>query len=106
MTVNCQSSKTAEKTGFAGHCGPLMGHEKQAGLEGFEPPTGGLEIRCAPDVNLNADKSCGKGPSRPDQIATKPPEFSPELARVIDLWPGLPEPIRRAILALVDSTAG
>jgi hypothetical protein len=28
-----------------------------------------------------------------------------ELARVIDRWPDMPEPIRRAILALVDTVA-
>jgi hypothetical protein len=29
---------------------------------------------------------------------------SPDLARVFDAWPTLPEPIRRAILALIGST--
>jgi hypothetical protein len=27
----------------------------------------------------------------------------PELARIIDAWPTLPEPIRRTMLALVDA---
>ncbi len=31
------------------------------------------------------------------------PKIDPDLARVIDTWPALPEPIRRAILALIGS---
>jgi hypothetical protein len=27
----------------------------------------------------------------------------PDLARVVEAWPQLPEPIRRAVLALVES---
>jgi hypothetical protein len=39
-----------------------------------------------------------------DRALTKPaPETDPDLTRVMDAWPGLPEPIRRAILALVDN---
>jgi hypothetical protein len=38
---------------------------------------------------------------------TKPPAESrllePDLAGILDAWPALPEPIRRAILALVES---
>jgi hypothetical protein len=29
--------------------------------------------------------------------------LDPGLARVVDAWPALPEPIRRAMLALVDA---
>jgi hypothetical protein len=28
----------------------------------------------------------------------------PDLARILDAWPTLPEPIRRAILALAETT--
>jgi hypothetical protein len=31
---------------------------------------------------------------------------SPDLARVVEAWPDLPEAIRRAILALVQSVSG
>jgi hypothetical protein len=34
-------------------------------------------------------------------FAQPPPD--PDLARVLDAWPTLPAPIRRAILALVES---
>jgi hypothetical protein len=29
----------------------------------------------------------------------------PDLARLVEVWPGLPEAIRRAVLAIVDSAA-
>jgi hypothetical protein len=35
-----------------------------------------------------------------------PPETDPDLARILNAWPGLPEAIRRAVLALIDSTNG
>jgi hypothetical protein len=31
------------------------------------------------------------------------PETDPDLARIIAAWPTLPEPIRRAMLALVET---
>jgi hypothetical protein len=31
-------------------------------------------------------------------------EIDPELARVIAAWPELPEPMRRAVLALIGAT--
>ena len=44
----------------------------------------------------------------PAQLLTKPVEIvlDPELARVLAAWPDLPDPIRRAVLALVGSEAG
>jgi hypothetical protein len=33
----------------------------------------------------------------------KQAENDPDLARILQAWPTLPEPIRRAILALVES---
>jgi hypothetical protein len=35
-----------------------------------------------------------------------PAETDPDLARIIAAWPTLPEPIRRAMLALVESAPG
>lgn len=29
----------------------------------------------------------------------------PDLARIVAAWPNLPDPIRRAVLALVDATS-
>jgi len=34
---------------------------------------------------------------------TKPEALDPDLARILDAWPNLSEPIRRAMLALVES---
>jgi hypothetical protein len=36
-------------------------------------------------------------------VCTKPSD--PELARVVEVWPSLPAPIRAAVLALVSSVA-
>jgi hypothetical protein len=36
---------------------------------------------------------------------TSKPEIDPDLARILDAWPTLAEPIRRAVLALVESAA-
>jgi len=48
-----------------------------------------------------------KSQERPDRALTKPiPETlptDPDLARVAVAWPALPETIRRAILALVET---
>jgi hypothetical protein len=33
-------------------------------------------------------------------------EIDPDLARVVSAWPGLPEAIRRAVLALIGSANG
>jgi hypothetical protein len=40
----------------------------------------------------------GSGGAKSGAVA---PELAPDLAAVVDAWPTLPEPIRRAILALV-----
>jgi hypothetical protein len=37
---------------------------------------------------------------------TAPVTEDPELARLIDTWPSLPVPIRRAVLALIGSAGG
>jgi hypothetical protein len=62
-------------------------------------------------------KTSAKAPERPDRAWTKrneKPTFvgsleagvsDPDLARVMAAWPGLAEPIRRAMLALVESVS-
>jgi hypothetical protein len=51
-----------------------------------------------------------KGPSLAPEADTSisPPAgpLDPDLARILDAWPGLPDPIRRAIVALVESATG
>ena len=48
-----------------------------------------------------SDSSARK--AEPDSEARKA-ELDPHLARIIEAWPALPEPFRRAMLALIDST--
>jgi hypothetical protein len=36
----------------------------------------------------------------------EPPELPPDLRRVVDAWPQLPDPIRRAVRALVETSGG
>jgi hypothetical protein len=51
-----------------------------------------------------------KGPSLAPEVAPSisPPAgpVDPDLVRMLDAWPGLPDPIRRAIVALVESVTG
>jgi hypothetical protein len=37
------------------------------------------------------------------RACTKTEESDPDLARIIDAWPTLPGPIRRAMLALIEA---
>ena len=51
-------------------------------------------------------KTSGETAPRPYRACAKPPDAEapdPALARIIRAWPELPEPIRRAMLALVES---
>lgn len=43
---------------------------------------------------------------RPDYAQCRTADLSPELARVVKAWPELPEAIRAAIMALVQSATG
>ena len=46
--------------------------------------------------------------SRPERLAhslAREAPIDPDLTRIAAAWPALPEPIRRAVLALVDSAA-
>jgi hypothetical protein len=53
---------------------------------------------------LHANTSSDTLPRR-DRACPKPPAADPGLAKIIDAWPALPDPIRRAVLALADSAA-
>jgi hypothetical protein len=44
-------------------------------------------------------------PSVCTPACTATPEIDRDLARILDAWPSLPEAIRRAILALVETSA-
>ena len=38
-----------------------------------------------------------------DPIANLPPNLPPELEKIVTAWPTLPEPIRRAMLAILEA---
>src|SRR3974377_2446664 len=40
------------------------------------------------------------------QTLARESQIDPALARIIDAWPALPEPIRKAMVALVQATCG
>jgi hypothetical protein len=44
--------------------------------------------------------------SRPDYAQCRTKAQSPDLARVVKAWPDLSEPIRAAILAMIQSATG
>jgi hypothetical protein len=52
---------------------------------------------------LEAQGSYGETPSSVAQQLPTSAETEPDLARIIAAWPELSEPIRRAILALIES---
>jgi hypothetical protein len=68
-----------------------------------------LQSAAANPQVLSLAGSSGKQCRRPDRALTKPGvapvPIDPNLARVIDAWPTLPEPIRRAILALMEAAS-
>ncbi len=65
----------------------------------FERATPGLGNTGTPDASTFSDKPLG---SPPLPVCTTGCT-SPDLARVIDAWATLPDPLRRAILALVGT---
>jgi hypothetical protein len=72
----------------------------RVGATGLEPVTPSSE----------REENMGLAETRPKALAhslarevQKRPEIDAKLARVLDAWHGLSEPIRRAILALVDT---
>ena len=52
--------------------------------------------------NSLPDKTSSTASRRPDRARTKALQADADLARIIAAWPALPEPIRRAMLALAD----
>jgi hypothetical protein len=73
---------------------------------GIEPATGGLEIRCGDSPRNDASPIVGKGLAKStgdDQNtrAANAHKIDPELSAVLNAWPMLSDPIKRAVLALV-----
>ncbi len=70
---------------------------------GFEPGTYGLKVRRTTDECPDSETTCDNPPEPLAQTLARETQIDPDLARVIDAWPELPEAIRRAMLALVES---
>jgi len=79
----------------------MHGHA-QARLAGIEPATYGLGS-CRP-VQETPGKQGFEG--LPSQGLPMPAEFPPDLQRVVEAWPALPEEVRQQVLNLVDGSIG
>ena len=84
--VHQPATLVTQGTGGPDPAGELVQLSKLAVADPGQPP---------PPATPSADTT-----PRPDRALTKP---DPDLARVVAAWPALPEPLRRAVLALVDS---
>jgi hypothetical protein len=56
----------------------------------------------AKSVPRNAGHAAAGG-AKPGAVSADPSPADPYLVRIVAAWPTLPEPIRRALLALVES---
>jgi hypothetical protein len=71
-------------------------------LSGPEPETYGLKVRSAIAPILDPLKTSGNWAERLGAVlGVLGPEFD-GLAKVVAAWPKLPDPIRRAMLAMVE----
>jgi len=55
-----------------------------------------------PDFPGKMQESVGRS-AESSAVPAPPSTIDPDLARILDIWPSLAEPIRRAVLALVES---
>ncbi len=76
-------------------------HNEQVGRGGLEQPPEAAEKTCDPGIG-GAESGAVPTDSAPNPKAMPPAD--PDLSRVIAAWPSLPEPIRRAVLALIQTT--
>jgi len=70
---------------------------------GFEPGIADLQSAGQSAQPPSGQTTSGKRARRGDRAPTKPNETDPDLARIFDAWPALPEPVRRAMLALAET---
>jgi hypothetical protein len=76
------------------------------GRAGIEPATPGFSVLCADDAKPNIHRGLRQAPPPPAAQGKRPASTpTPDLARVIDAWPALPDPIKAAVLALVNAAA-
>jgi hypothetical protein len=67
------------------------------GTEGFEPDA------ATADSDITLRQVTVTGAAQSGAAPANSPSSDPDLARVIETWQTLPEPIRKAILALIQS---
>jgi len=78
---------------------------------GVEPPTHGFSVRPLDDASPDSENKLGDGSSSACTPACTDARHSvasaaqpdPDVARIVAAWPSLPEPIKRAMLALVGA---
>ena len=73
---------------------------------GFEPRTYGLKVRGTATPSLDDETTsvdASKNLAHSLACISENPSLDPDLARIFDAWQDLPDPIRLAILALVDA---
>lgn len=63
----------------------------------------GLGRRAKPGVTPRGTRGRGSGRIGPHREGPGLPALDPQLQRLVDAWPSLPEPIRRAVAALIDA---
>ncbi len=77
-------------------------------MTGLEPATSGSTVPHAPDANTtnpSTSSDVGTPGAVPGAVAGEVKGEHPDgLARVVEAWPTLPEPLRRAVLAIVAAT--
>ncbi len=78
-------------------------------MNGLEPSTFSLE-GCHPGAQgVEKTGACDDAPAtpahNPDSSSGNPP-LAPDLRRLVEAWPTLPDPVRAGILAMVEAEAG
>ena len=81
-------------------------------MGGFEPPTHRFSVRCTKNTNLDKTKTCETSkeqltpqltPKSQKQGKIDTSELPPDLAEIVAVWSELPEYIKSAIKALVQT---
>ena len=82
------------------------------GRGGVEPPTHGFSVRCRKNTTPEKTKTCKTSkeqltpqltPKTQEQGKIDTQNLPPDLAEIVAIWPQLPEHIKAAIKALVQT---
>ena len=82
------------------------------GRGGFEPPTHGFSVRCIKNTSVEKTKTSETAETQltpqltlnsQKQSKIDTSELPPDLAEIVTIWPELPEHIKVAIKALVQT---